>query len=234
MSVLTKVWMSGAKEAIQEVIRLLKGIDGDVDFYRISPLPEGLNIISGPFYENPYGEDALYLYWNNIDDVERQIKEAEIIQQILGYPFSVDKVIESVRKIGDDEDLTDRLIDYGYEYVHNMLNTGYVDETIWKLDHWGTMYNIKHAKVDGDTFQFETFDNFPRSAISTLSQKFMDVDFFVKYADKSIGYNCGFSLFSRGSETELKTLIDGSHAAKEFAIELFKEVETNNGTQSNL
>lgn len=175
--VINQINISGEQNIIDSLLEDVKSEQNVFDFDRIKPRPKSLDIESGTDADRSL---AVYIYELNGDD--------SLLKEYLTYPWAykktIDEVVEYIKMIRYIEDL-------GKAAYENILNYGCKDWYDWNRKNWGTKWNSSYSTVDGNSIRFQTAWCTPYPIIDLLSKKYPDLTFNVKYADESIGSNCG-------------------------------------------
>ncbi len=164
----------------KKVLSFLKGDKELIDFNKIIPMPEELNIESSNIGE----EGAKYLFYNNIRGwfEEKQASEAK-------------KLLENHGKL-------DEGLELGKQYLSNLANHGFYTWYDWRRKNWGTKWNAYESKlVSENCIMFETAWNGVVELIEKLSLKFPNVEFEYSYADEDCGANTGTGTIKNGVST---------------------------------
>jgi len=197
-----------------------------LDFNKIKPMPESLNLIAGS------NKDYAVLYaimkmkgTSKFQDTIEKLKGmTECSYIVANYLIAFDKcndidttTIETIEKEAekfekmlksgerypfDDVDYEKLGIhnfeDLGNVYINNVINYGYDTWYDWSIKNWGTKWNSRNTYVGDDYVEFETAWSCPVEVLMALSEKFSDVKIIVEYADEDIGSNCGGFILLNG------------------------------------
>lgn len=209
-----------AKDADVLKEKLLNDKD-NVDFNKLIPMPEELNISSG---SNSYEVQSSGYY---SDYKAEQIKSQKPADEIMAGYYNdtitqrqfVDKCLANeelcsiVREIKrwTDEYASNKPINNwtkeveespyetffrGYFNVHRFGHNDWYD---WCIENWGTKWNAKETfVVDDHTVDFETAWSMPEPVFVELA-KYTDIR--VIYADENLGFNCGVVDYKYNKET---------------------------------
>ena len=90
----------------------------------------------------------------------------------------------------------------------------------WCVDNWGTKWNSSEIYVLDDGFIFNTAWGTPFELILSLSKKYSDAEFNVKYSDEDFGYNVGEYTLSNGNEIFVDVPQGGTKRAYELALDI--------------
>ena len=185
----------GSQLAIDELFKAIEGINVgrhmDIDFNKIIPMPEDLNVKDCCMYDL-----AIQLFC--ADDDERQS-----IQKSKGMS---DKCMEDYIKLGR-------------VYAKNKLRYGSCTWYDWCVKNWGTKWNAYEIKRFGNTLIFETAWSAPVPIIKRISEMFPTINILHRFADEDIGQNCGYYMWRNGDITS--TLKMDDEAAEEFALDVW-------------
>jgi len=73
----------------------------------------------------------------------------------------------------------------------------------WSVENWGTKWDAADTYEDDEGYIcFDTAWSTPHELIGTLSERYSDLIFEVKFADEDLGHNCGMYQFKDGDEIE--------------------------------
>lgn len=181
-----------------EVFAFLKGDESIVDFNKIIPMPECLNIA-----ESSLGDEGMkYLYLSATEDLVRG-KEIEEIKNRLIQRKQFDEAIE-----------------LGKKYLLNIANTGSRTWYDWTRKNWGTKWNaLEPSIVSENCIEFDTAWEGVIELMEKLSSFFPETTFEYKYADEDIGCNCGHGTIKNGV-SEMVFPEEFSREAYELAFDL--------------
>lgn len=169
----------------QEILEYLR-VDGkplgSVDFNKLIPMPESLNIESGS-----RGSEGCRLY-------EEYLKEAKTA----GSNAERDQIYQKyVAMCANDP----HMLELGKQYYENLRDYGATTWYDWSIDHWGTKWNAYDwYPVDSgnDFISFNTAWSPVPKLIKVLSEKFPEVKIRYSWADEDIGFNVGIMEFKQG------------------------------------
>jgi len=186
------------KEKVGEVFAFLKGDKSTIDFNKIIPMPECLNID-----ETSLGDKGMkYLYLSATEDLFRG-KEIEEIKNRLIQRKQFEEAVE-----------------LGKKYLLNIANTGSKTWYGWARKNWGTKWNaLGPSVISENCIEFDTAWDGVVALIEKLSAIFPDVVFEYKYADEDTGCNCGYGIIKNGV-SEMVFPEKCSREAYELAFEL--------------
>jgi len=204
---------AATEERVAEIKSLIGGKfdDGEtmhIDFNKIIPRPESLNITSGSTTDN----GIAILKYRAGDETE--------IHKIMQYKWS--------RGFANYDDLINHLLEKGLanlEEAQKALDNeklyGHRDWYGWTRDNWGTKWNAYSQELREDgVIKFETAWSTPEPVISALSRMFPDAQFNVRYADEDFGNNVGDYTYVDGEMVECDQPEGGSDEAYEMAADI--------------
>lgn len=211
---------------VQNTIRVTENIEkfkevfipnGEIDFNRIIPMPEDLDIQSGgsSYKPNKAGYNAtdfgivdlLEPLWNRTytDNVSQADFKQAILDNFLSNSFLMQKAKDLYSWFKDDNKVVDYIKDdieiksLGY---FNYKRYGFVDWYQFKNEKWGTKWNVNNDETyiientRGLFVTFKTAWGIPFGILSKLAEQF---SFSVLFADEDRGYNMGIVHFTKGN-----------------------------------
>lgn len=229
----------GNAEEVTSVLNKIKSDEGElgtIDFNKIIPMPETLNLTSGSITEEtifwalsrmPDKECAKY--FNLLRSSKDILNENRL--DILKNRFSI-KDISRIAKnaadyIPDEKERKLGISDYeslGKMYLKNLEEYGTTDWYDWRINNWGTKWNAYETKLLNDnSIGFQTAWSTPLDIIKELSLQYPSLEFEVKYADEDYGYNVGEYLFKNGEMTKDYIPKAGSEHAIQMAEEIIED-----------
>lgn len=162
----------------EKEISLLRSLEqeehaGALDFNKVFPMPEELNIESGSRTQG-----GLIAYSSYMESVNEETPENESL-----FRKQHPKVDDATWEIGKAA-------------YHNNQKYGAPTWYEWSVQNWGTKWNSydpQEMAVDGDqcTMTFSTAWSPPITLLMKLSQMMPDVEIAHEWADEDIGNNCG-------------------------------------------
>lgn len=136
----------------------------------------------------------------------QRLHQSNVIRQLQTGPFPKDY----------DDEKFEKLI----ACMRCLKATGHVGWYEWSLEHWGTKWNAYEVTRISDTVvRFQTAWSMPKAVIAALSEKFPAAVLRLRWADEDFGNNVGDIMIAYEGITG-GPLADGSHEAKELALEL--------------
>lgn len=194
------VTFEGDAEAVAKIKAAIQGDsfeDGTprhMDFNKIIPRPEALNITSG-----------------NGAFVAREA--ANVLQgraaNVFGLSASINPFILKGEHWADFMTAMQNIKDHGHPTWYE-----------WSNENWGTKWNAYSQRSEGDALRFDTAWSYPRPVFLALSKQHPDVSIFVEYADEDTGANCGQVLFQRGEIVTQHVPQNGSKEAYELSFKV--------------
>lgn len=162
-------WMSNdltiicdSKESAEKYFELFKGEGRDLDFEKIIPRPECLNIEAGSS-----GERGLYYLYANASEKDKKIIDDAYrsCNPFHGHIYEDYKDEDPVKYKECENN--------GIAYLDNFKETGYCEWYNWNCDNWGTKWNSvdTSATLDGNeiNYIFDTAWSVPRPIISKIA-----------------------------------------------------------------
>ena len=200
---------------IEDFLYAITGIDGDgtlqIDFEKIVPMPECL---PNTLCDNEHHE-ALYYYLmtsGNEDMVDKLLSYSQL--------FSMD-----IYKDKTEKELSDYKI-RGEKIFNIALQRGSIDWRDWRINNWGTKWNAYETDIDcfdgSVVLSFYTANHGAIPVIKKLVEMFPNLEFFYKYADEVIAYNCG-EVYGVDGSCSVKFVDDESDEAMALYIECWQE-----------
>ena len=177
-------------EKSEEVFEKIKGDDDEhphIDFNKIIPKPESLDVTSGSIS-------------HVAEEIYREHKKT-------GRPLQ-ELVLErhdEFRPGPNGETLGD--------YFKNIEEHGYTTWYEWCIAKWGTKWNAYSQSEEDDHISFQTAWSTPFPVMLTLSEMYPDVELIVEYADEDYGSNCGMYRLKAGELVE-EDIPEGDEAQK--------------------
>lgn len=158
-----------------------------LDFGKIIPMPESLDVVSGTI-ENVAIEAAIR---KAATAVKQEIMRPIIIPGMLDSEYK-----KSVNRSGKTEDELSKL---GLQYIQNLVLHGSATWYNWCVKHWGTKWNAyENEQIDADTITFETAWSAPEPVIAQLAKMYPDIEIEHWWADEDMGANTGYTKYING------------------------------------
>lgn len=192
------VTLKGDEQKIREMLEAIQNDElglGTVDFNKVIPMPESLNVESGSRTDK--GIEMVKTYLENMPK-EQSDKEG-----------SYDEFFEDLRshsaEISNEEEK--KIWDIGVTAVENLHKYGAPTWYEWSIKNWGTKWNAYGYEEGTDyskseSLHFQTAWSAPHPVIQKLAQMYPEISFEHEWADEDIGANCGRKCYSGGECTE--------------------------------
>ena len=191
---------------------------GTIDFNKIIPMPESLNMPSGS--EEDY---SIAIYLTNKLQIPH---EQTLLENYISNRFSLNwpkEVVARCREENYSEEEMDRLYELGKQYVSNKDNYGSTTWYDWCNKNWGTKWNASGCGFSSGCLYFQTAWSTPEPIVKQLSKMFKDVYFKCSYADEDYGSNCGWYTYFNGEIVDFYT--PTGERAIDFALKIWGEDE---------
>jgi len=192
----------------EETLKEIQKVCNNMDFDKIMPMPETLNIISGRTAE--LSSICYLLFTNNITDMDDE-KVAQAKDFIEGFPIN--------GTVSESSPFGERSKDISYLYSdspnnpkcqadvlalgeiveNNKVLYGTTDWYYWRINNWGTKWNPDDCEMvypdenESLTYYFETPWSMPFGIMTKILEKCKSLEFSMTwaFADEDIGNNCG-------------------------------------------
>ena len=205
--------IEASEELTAQIKSDIKSVDEEgetrhIDFNKILPMPESLNITSGSTTSN----GIAILQYRAGDDTA--------IRGIMGYAWA--------NEFATPDDLIEHMIVKGsanLEEAQKALDNerlyGCRDWYGWSTDNWGTKWNAYSTNdTDVDEVSFETAWSNPYPVIIALSAKYPEAVFHMRFADEDFGHNVGEYSLQNGDVVDENIPEGGSVEALELAADI--------------
>lgn len=200
-NVMNLLKLEGDMNKIDEVLRAVRkegSVLGSLDFNKIIPMPESLNMECGSQQKEGLAAYADYISKNNQSEQHYRKRHPEI---------------------------TDEVWAMGKQSYENFQKYGAPTWYEWSNKHWGTKWN---AYEDGEMectdrvrmLSFQTAWSMPLPILLKLSEMMPDAKLSVHWADEDIGRNCG-TLTIQNGDVISAFLPDWSKESVEFAASVW-------------
>lgn len=178
-NVTNEIKFYGQPEDIKVVRSLIKGSKDDlpmIDFNRLIPMPESLNIEEGS-----RTNDAIRLYLTMMNPDAPHHDENPMSRERFGSitrKFSTTMFMrytpvlseEKIREMTRNTNVDD-LLDLGAKAVYNLMKYGAVSWYDWRVSHWGTKWNAYYQYSDSDdSIGFDTAWSMPEPILERLAE----------------------------------------------------------------
>ena len=193
-----RITFCGTMKDVEKVFDFLKGEDRVIDFNKIIPMPEDLNIESSS--EGINGMNYL-LYLN--DKVE-YVHLKEYYERVELMP----------------EERKNKCIELGKAYLSNINKYSYKTWYEWSCANWGTKWNAYQTYREGDALYFQTAWSAVPDLVGKIAEMFPEISLEYEWADENFGYNVG-SGYSENGEFYYNFLNVDSDEAWELVFDLW-------------
>lgn len=206
-NVMNEIQFDCSEERFVEIAKFIKP-DGNyplgcVDFNKLIPMPEALDIECGS-----RGDEGYAAYRTFVNDT-------------CGMEYEAKSRVEEKYKakfVNDPE-----IWELGKRYYENLRLYGAKTWYDWCWDHWDTKWNAYDCS-EVETFSkyllFNTAWSSVPSIVGALSRRYPDVTITYRWADEDIGSNVGMFVIKNGVVLDEYIPDDGSAAAFELAAEV--------------
>lgn len=176
--------------------------DGELDFNKIVPRPESLNLTDGSITINAITYAISQMSQDEQSDIDTMLKESGN-RSIRGFG-DLDWANDTAKRYEPNEAEAKLGIktfaDLGNAYLNNIKEHGHATWCGWSIDNWGTKWNSSEFQCDDSRMAFLTAWSTPDEIFIALSNLYPDEQFYVEYANEDIGNNCGWVCFENGLE----------------------------------
>jgi hypothetical protein len=228
------------KEILEQIQNDEAGI-GSIDFNKLIPRPESLNVTSGSIevdtislYLTSINPDVNYFGTDKVlnDRFSEVQNKMEAVQKYREYNISMteDQIKDAVNGVikwpehegKSFDEVQNSLVNMGNQYVDNVLNYGSTSWYDWCLREWGTKWSAYNFSDydDGNTIEFDTAWSPPTPIIEKLSEMYPDVVINHQWADEDLGYNVGEIEYSGEEQISINVPSGGSKEAYEMAADI--------------
>jgi hypothetical protein len=211
--VINKITVTGDAEMLRDMLESIRAEDqelGSVDFNKIIPMPDSMDIESG----------------SNTDKGLKAYTDFMFIYTLAGTRDDVD--LDRIPKKSEEAflnarpDATPAQWELGKTAYRNQSKYGAPTWYEWSIQNWGTKwnaYNSVECEPHGDTAElcFHTAWSPPQPVLQRLSEQYPELAFSHAWADEDIGFNCGIIEYKNG-EIISEYLPEGNEAVS-FACE---------------
>lgn len=203
----------------------------DLDFNKLIPMPEELNIVCGTIttncaklYVNAMLEDCdAYIKYAGLfakaferDFILTESEQAQLMQDALRYTDYPDKKLLFSNKA--------EVYAYGKRALDNYEKYGAKDWYDWCCDNWGTKWNACHTQINdlekADIY-FNTAGSQATQIIKALSEKYPDHKFEYEYAEERAGGYAGFYNYENGIAVSYADYAEGCKEAYQMYFALW-------------
>lgn len=184
----TVIEFDGSKENIDAVFKAIAG-EGEqktIDFNRLIPMPDSLNVESSSLTEIAY----TYYYAKEFDCLPEGKSNAKNCREV------IDRV-ESNPNIDPK-----KMLELGKQLHENKEQFGALTWYEWCIDNWGTKWNACYSGQTENSIEFSTAWSWPEPIMQKLAEVCHEhnVSFSGEWADEDCGNNTGsFSFDEKGN-----------------------------------
>ena len=162
-----------------------------LSFDKIIPMPKDLDIESGGRGE----EGLMYLFVESKDDllklkINRAYRELNPFHTDIYRESRFGEIEDNFEKYTNDPEFS-KSIELGKKYISNFEKYGHSTWYNWRVENWGTKWDIDESPHNEDTIIFKTAWDFAGEIIKELSKKYPNEKFICKFADEGIKENSG-------------------------------------------
>ncbi len=206
----------GEPERIKEVLEAIKNDEigiGSIDFNKIIPMPQELDIQSGS--ETTKGLKA---YRDFVDVLTFDGANKDI--DLLNIPEEKENIFLKQRT-----DISEEVWKLGRQAYRNILQYGHPTWYEWSINNWGTKWNAYDCvEYDQEPKEIEeiflnTAWSAPHPILDKLASMYPDIEIEHEWSDEDFGYNLGRRSFRDGEEIELY-IPETMKEAYEFALKV--------------
>ena len=186
------ITFSGNAAEIKKMLETIKDNEigfGSIDFNKIIPMPESLNIECGSRTDKGIGMVKEYL-----ENMPEELKSKE---------GTYEEFLEDLRN--HSADITDekekKIWDIGVTAVDNLYKYDAPTWYEWCSKNWGTKWNACKCTTvneNAKSISFQTAWGTPYPVMKKLSEMFPNIEIRTEFADEDIGQNCGMYTFKGG------------------------------------
>ena len=206
---MNRLRLEGDQNRIDELLKSVKGKDSVLDFNKIIPMPESLNIEAGSRTERGLKAYKDFIYVYTFAGTEQK--------DLLNIPKEKEEIFLRTR-----QDIRRDEWELGKTAFQNEQKYGAATWYEWARSSWGTKWSAYNAEIGEDnTIMFNTAWSRAMPVIQKLSENFPDLYFEYCWADEDFGVNVGMAEFENGEVTFDEFYNAHSRDAYELAAELW-------------
>ena len=192
--VINMVSITGEQDKIREMLESIQNDEkgfGTIDFNKIIPMPESMNIEAG---SNTYKGLEAYAGFIQIYTLAGTREDADMEH----IPKEAEEAFLRMRK-----DITPAQWELGKTAYENQSKYGAPTWYEWAISKWGTKWNAYDCVPcdvadDHTELCFLTAWSAPYPVLRRLSAQYPELSFSHEWADEDIGVNCGRHEYSNG------------------------------------
>lgn len=187
-------WVKTIVKTKPDVLKQIRNkyfTEGKLDFNKIIPIPEDLNITAGS-----QGEEGLIILFNNTDDYQEKGKINAVFKSLNIFHRNIYEDSRFLRVINEykNDDAKEKFkdsIELGKKYYDNYYKYGSANWYEWCITNWGTKWNCNDFKSNEDTMIYYTAWDFSDAIILKMSEEYPDAVFECRFANEDFGSLCG-------------------------------------------
>lgn len=207
--IMNRLRLEGDQKRIDELLKSVKGKDSVLDFNRIIPMPESLNIEAGSRTDNGLKAYKDFVCVYTFAGTEQK--------DLLNIPKEKEEIFLRTR-----QDIRRDEWELGKTAFQNEQKYGAATWYEWARENWGTKWSAYNAEIGEDnTIMFNTAWSRAMPVIQKLSENFPDLYFEYCWADEDLGVNVGMAEFENGEVTFDEFYNAHSYDAYELAADLW-------------
>lgn len=219
----------GDSEQVHAMLDKIKSDElgfGSIDFNKIIPMPESLNIEAGS-----RTDDALYVCMVALNPAVPDMgipklsrEEYQKLEIVVSQSKGVQFMQPDAQRIGRvlKHTILSDAIATGQVVISNFLQYGCGDWYGWCNRNWGTKWNAYdiHFDQESQSIHFLTAWDTPMPVIDKLSQMFPEVEVDLQWTDEDIGHNVGHVVLLAGEPIDGNIPEGGSREAYEMSFQI--------------
>ena len=206
---MNRLRLEGDQNRIDELLKSVKGKDSVLDFNKIIPMPESLNIEAGSRTEKGLKAYKDFVYVYTFAGTEQK--------NLLNIPKEKEEIFLRAR-----QDIRRDEWELGKAAFQNEQKYGATTWYEWARKNWGTKWSAYNAEIGEDnTIMFNTAWSRAMPVIQKLAENFPDLYFEYCWADEDFGVNVGMAEFENGEVTFDEFYNAHSRDAYELAADLW-------------
>jgi hypothetical protein len=195
-----------------------------IDFNKIRPMPESLNVERGN-----RSDTALDCYVIKLSEKSGTAAVKAALGDYADPVFRrLPETLLSLRVSKDDNDMPG-LSEFGEKLYNNIRDYGAPTWYEWRVENWGTKWSAyNQRRLDDSTITFDTAWSSVPELLRELSARFPDIEMSYSFADENLGNNVGEYRFEGGEISYEFTPEDDSPGARRIADEILGPQESDN------
>ena len=215
------IYLQGDTQKINALMEIIQNDEygiGTIDFNKIIPMPESLNIEAGSSTDN-----GLKLYREFLKKLISNKRAKDTIKALENIPKGSEDAFLKIRaESGNAVNLNEWNL--GKTAWQNIQKYDAPTWYEWRIRNWGTKWNAygyeeKEGHSPNQELKFQTAWDAPYPILQKLSAMYPEVVFKHEWADEDLGHNCGRQIYIRGKLAE-EYLPEGVYAT-DFALDIW-------------